>query len=53
MPSEDSLIEHFHVLITVFVENSIGQTGQVMGASSIQHDQPVARNILKIIFELP
>jgi hypothetical protein len=35
VPADDPFVEHFHVAVTVFVKNSIGQTGQVMGARSI------------------
>jgi hypothetical protein len=38
IPADDALVEDFHVPVTLFVEDAIGQTGQVMGASSIQDD---------------
>ena len=44
VPADDSFIEHFHVAETVFVENAIGQTGQVMGARSIEDDRSISRN---------
>ena len=52
MPADDALVEDFHVSVTLFVENAIGQTGQVMGASSIQDDQSVLGNALRISIEL-
>ena len=52
MPTDNSFIEHFHVAVTVFVENAVGQTGQVMGAGSIEHDRPIAGNIIDDSFEL-
>ena len=38
IPADDALVEDFHVPVTLFVEDAIGQTGQVMRASSIQDD---------------
>ena len=46
VPADDTLVENFHVPVAVFVENAIGQTGQVMGTCSIEHDRSVARNTL-------
>jgi hypothetical protein len=44
VPADDPFIEHVHVAKTVFVENAIGQTGQVMGARSIEDDGSIPRN---------
>ena len=52
MPTFDAFVEHFHVAVPVLVKNAIGQTGQVMGARSIERDRPVAGNIFDEIFEL-
>jgi hypothetical protein len=38
IPADDALVEDFHVAVIFFVQYAIGQTGQVMGASSIQDD---------------
>ena len=46
VPADDAFVKHFHVAIAVFIENAIGQTGQVMGAGSIENNWPVARNAL-------
>jgi hypothetical protein len=51
VPADDSFVEDFHVAITVFMENAIGQTGQVMGARSIKHNRAVSRNTLEIVLE--
>jgi hypothetical protein len=52
VPANDPLIENFHVPVTVFIENAIGQTGQVMRASSIKDYRPVARDAFKVAFKL-
>jgi hypothetical protein len=52
VPADDALVEDFHVAVAIFVENAIGQTGQVMWASSIQHDWPVLGNAWQICLEL-
>ena len=52
MPTLDAFVEHFHVAVTVFIENAIGQTGQVMGTGSIERHRPIAGNIFDEIFEL-
>ena len=52
MPTLDAFVEYFHVAVTVFIENAIGQTGQVMGAGSIERNKPIAGNIFDEIFEL-
>jgi hypothetical protein len=44
VPTDDPFVEHFHVAETVFVKNAIGQTGQVMGARSIEDEKSVSRN---------
>ena len=44
VPADEAFIEHFHIAITVLVEYAISQTGQVMGACSIEHHRPVARD---------
>src|SRR5215469_5154211 len=41
IPAHDALVENFHVAVTSLVKNAIGQTGQVMGTSSIQDDQSI------------
>ena len=51
VPTFDAFVEHFHVAVTVFIENAIGQTGQVMGTGSIERDRPIARNVFDEIFE--
>lgn len=51
VPAGQAFVEDFHVAVVVFVHNAIGQTGQVMGACSIEHDGSIARNTLQIIFE--
>ena len=52
MPTLDAFVEHFHVAVTVFIENAIGQTGQVMGAGSIERDRPITGNIFDEILEI-
>jgi hypothetical protein len=52
VPAYDALVENFHVAVTLFVENAVGQTGQVMGASSIQDDRSILGNALHISIEL-
>ena len=52
IPTNDSFIENLHIAITVFVENAISQTGQVMGARSIEYHEPVVRDAFQIFFEL-
>ena len=52
VPAHDTFVENFHVAVTAFVENAISQTGQVMGARSIENDRSVAWNALEIILEL-
>src|SRR4029078_13603053 len=44
VPADDTLLEDFHIAVTVFVENAISQTCQVMGTCSIQHYWSVARD---------
>jgi hypothetical protein len=52
VPAYDALIENFHVAVALFVKNAVGQTGQVMGASSIQDDRAILGNALRISIEL-
>lgn len=52
IPANDALVEDFHVAVTFFIEDAIGQTGQVMGASSIQDDQSILGKALQISIEL-
>src|SRR3954447_15869215 len=52
IPADDTFIEDFHISITVFVENAISQTGQVMRACSIKNDRPVAWDAFQITFKL-
>src|SRR5690349_5899640 len=51
VPADDTLVENFHVPVTVFIENAIGQTGQVMRTCSIEHKRSVAWNAFQIAFE--
>jgi hypothetical protein len=51
IPAHDALVENFHVAVTSLVKNAIGQTGQVMGTGSIEHDRSIAGNALQIILE--
>ena len=51
VPADDPFVEHFHIAVTIFVEDAIGQTGQVMGARSIEDDGPVARNAFYIVLK--
>lgn len=44
VPADDPFVEHFHIAVTVFMQNAIGQTGQVVGARSIEDDRSVPRN---------
>jgi hypothetical protein len=52
IPAGDALVENFHVAVTLFVKNAIGQTGQVVRASSIQDDQAIVGNALQVSIEL-
>src|SRR5512132_3621985 len=52
VPADDPLVENFHVPITVFIENAISQTGQVMRASSIKDYRPVTWDAFDIAFKL-
>ena len=52
IPAGDALVENFHVAVTLFVENAISQTGQVVRASSIQDDQAIVGNALQVSIEL-
>ena len=52
VPTFDAFVEHFHVAVTVFIENAIGQTGQVMGTGSIECNRSIAGNVFDEIFEL-
>jgi hypothetical protein len=45
IPTHDALIENLHVAISFFMENAIGQTGQVMGAGSVEDHRPVPGHI--------
>lgn len=38
-PSGKAFIENSHVAVSFLVQEAIGQTGQVMGASSVEHDE--------------
>ena len=44
-PAGEALVEDLHVAIAFLVEDAIGQTGQVVRASSIKDDRPVLRNL--------
>jgi len=46
IPADDAFVENFHVTVTLFIENAISQTGQVVGASSIQDKQLILGNFL-------
>ena len=52
VPTHNALIENFHVAVTLFLKNAVGQTGQVMGACSIQDDQSILGDALRIGIEL-
>ena len=52
MPADDSFVENFHVAVAFFVEDAIGQTGQVMWASSIQNRDAIAGNSFDMIAKL-
>ena len=43
-PAGKSLVENFHVAITLFVENAVSQTGQVTRARSVKNHQFVFRD---------
>ena len=44
-PAGEAFVEDLHVAIAFLVEDAVGQTGQVMGTSSIEDDRPVLRNL--------
>src|ERR1041384_952042 len=52
VPAANAFVEHFHVAVAVFIENAIGQTGQVVRARSIEHDRSIAWDALEIFLEL-
>lgn len=45
VPADNSLVENFHVAVTLFIQNAIGQTGQVMRAGSIEDNQAILGNV--------
>jgi hypothetical protein len=48
-PSGEALIENFHVPVAFFVQYAIGQTGHVMGASSIEYHESILRDALNML----
>src|SRR5918992_409305 len=52
VPADQAFIKNLHIAIAIFVENAIGQTGQVMWAGSIENNWPVSWNTLHVFFEL-
>ena len=51
VPADDSLVENFHIPVIVFVENAKGQTGQVVGAGSIEDHEPILGNAFYVSLE--
>jgi hypothetical protein len=51
-PAGKTLIENLHIPIAVLQKNAIGQTGQVVGASSIQNNESISWYLLQAIGEL-
>ena len=41
-PARDALIEHSQIAIPLRVELLVGQTGQLVGARSVENDDPLA-----------
>ena len=52
IPADDSFVEDLHIAITALVEHAISQTGQVMGARSIEYHRSVVWDAFQIFFEL-
>jgi hypothetical protein len=46
-PARDPLIEHSEIAISLRVQFLVGQTGQLVGARSVKHNQPVARDLTR------
>ena len=51
-PAGEAFVEDLHITVALLVEHAIGQTGQVMGASSIEHERPVSWHLLDMKAEL-
>ena len=51
VPADDTLVENFHVPVTILIENAIGQTGQVMRTCSIEHKGSVAWDAFEVTFK--
>jgi hypothetical protein len=52
MPADQAFVKNFHIAIATFIENAIGQTGQVMRTGSIENNRSVSWDTLHVFFEL-